>query len=535
MSGWTPVRGRPGVVETDVRHVRTRLGGAAFALLRHLFVGGVRAPRTAEPGSGVCNSSATSTCGFTKTLWGAEPWGCGIRAHGGCQAQPPPRWCRWEPDCPAPNASGYTLSGPPAAAALGWPRGGQGVEFVYRGVAAKWAEPRCSVDRVLPLGGGAVFIAMAQPCFAAWVHKCHERHLPGALPPTGIENVGWKAGGAAVPGTWYLDSEAGVLQYAPRPGEDMAAAEVVLPLLEQLVAVRGLEGGLRFTGLSFQHNGWRRPGSDEGFVENQSGVDAEGRMTPAAVAVWNSTGVVFHRCEFRRLGSAGLGLGGGTASSRADACRFEDISSAAFQAGCASCKRGQGADVNNSLSDSVVERAAAELHGAAAVFVPYAAATRITHNTITNVSYVPISVGWGWRSQTSIARDNIISGNRISYYKMLLNDGGCIYTLDVQPGTQVSRNWCSHQGTASEGGLYPDNGSSNMSWTQNVLSDMGASNWLNIDPHSENLLVRGNWHSTNRSKNLGGAGITIEGNHLVGQGQFPLSARQIMFASGPRP
>ena len=68
-----------------------------------------------------------------------------------------------------------------------------------------------------------------------------------------------------------------------------------------------------------------------------------------------------------------------------------------------------------------------------------------------------------------------------------------------------------------------------------MSSDMAASNWLNIDPHSENLLVQGNWHSTNRSKNLGGAGITIEGNHLVGQGQFPLSARQIMSTSGPRP
>jgi len=68
------------------------------------------------------------------------------------------------------------------------------------------------------------------------------------------------------PGEWYLERTTGTLYYWPLPGEDMATAEVVAPVLEQLVVFRGdREGGkvvhdIVLRGLSFQHADWRIPG-----------------------------------------------------------------------------------------------------------------------------------------------------------------------------------------------------------------------------------------------------------------------------------
>ena len=532
-AGWAPAAGHRGVMEVSVAHLRSLVGETAFPLLRHLFVEGSRAPRTAEAGSGVCNSTATSTCGFTRTIWGSRAWGCGPRRHGDCAATPMPAWCATQAQCPASNISGgFRVRGAAAAAALAWPRNGHGVEFVFTGIAAKWAEPRCPVDRVERLGADEAHVVMMAPCWADWLKKTRERHLPAPLPPTGIENIGFRQGSPAVPGSWYLDTERDMLQYAPRAGEDPRRLSMVVPVVEQLVVMDGVRG-LRFRGFTFSHTTWSRPGSPEGFIENQSGNDMQGRMTPASVSLTNSSAVAFSDCLFTRLGNAGLGVSRGSHDTTAERCTFADISGGAYQAGCTSCVRADRVDENNSLVNSVVRNTAVELRGAAAVLVAYAARTTIAHNTITNCSYVPVSVGWGWRGEASFAQTNRVAFNRISHYKLVLNDGGCIYTLDVQPGTLISRNWCSHQGTASEGGLYPDNHSANMTFDSNVLSNLSsATNWLNIDPGSNTLRITNNYHSNNLSKNLGSHGILLEHNHFV-QGAFPPPALEIMRQSGP--
>ena len=41
------------------------------------------------------------------------------------------------------------------------------------------------------------------------------------------------------PGEWYLDRKAQVLYYIPRSGEDMNAAEIVAPVVEKLLELKG--------------------------------------------------------------------------------------------------------------------------------------------------------------------------------------------------------------------------------------------------------------------------------------------------------
>ena len=82
-------------------------------------------------------------------------------------------------------------------------------------------------------------------------------------------------GFAASPaGTWYFDRQAREVLYKPRPGEDMASADCVLPILEQLIVGQGqpLVRPLRnitLSGLRFAYTTWLGPNSKDGYVRTQ--------------------------------------------------------------------------------------------------------------------------------------------------------------------------------------------------------------------------------------------------------------------------
>ena len=52
--------------------------------------------------------------------------------------------------------------------------------------------------------------------------------------------------------------------------------------------------------------------------------------------------------------------------------------------------------------------------------------------------------------------------------------------LGPQNGSQIHDNWVYNQHTASSGALYPDEGSAYSTWTHNVVTDIGTSEWLHL-------------------------------------------------------
>jgi len=84
---------------------------------------------------------------------------------------------------------------------------------------------------------------------------------------------------------WYHDTAAGELWYRPWPGEDMAAAEVIAPMIETLIRIEGTLDHpvhhLRFEGLTFEHSTWVQP-------------SREGRQQP--VGITSRRGSVRYRC-----------------------------------------------------------------------------------------------------------------------------------------------------------------------------------------------------------------------------------------------
>ena len=84
------------------------------------------------------------------------------------------------------------------------------------------------------------------------------------------------------PGQWYLDRAQGVVFYLPRAGEDLAKAEVIAPVLQQLVRLEGKpEAGqvvehVGFRGLRFAHAAGQRHGRATDYLQGIS------RRAPAA-------------------------------------------------------------------------------------------------------------------------------------------------------------------------------------------------------------------------------------------------------------
>lgn len=461
------------------------------------------------------------------------------------------------------------------AAPVGGARLPSGAELVYPQSTSPWTEPRCAVVRA-----NATFVEMAQPCWRNLVHKACGQGAKGppvrinassftrahptsavlrpraiGAPTEGrgyVENVGWEAIRAV--GEWALGTD-GYIYYAPRDADgevgEAIGLEAVMPELEVLVRIKGT-ANVSFSGFAFEYATWRRPSGGEGFVEQQAGCAPLGDdprnhdcdadevwswKTPGNVRVVSSQSIAFLGCRFAHLGGVALDL---TSSSecKIEGCVLRDISASAIQIGGFRDPRGAWRDRGNTVRDCLIEGAAAEFSGAVGVNVGYTVGTVVEHNTLHALSFSAISVGWGWNRHAcagcSDSRDNLVHANRIQDYKRRLNDGGAIYMLGPQNGSLVSDNYISHQGTASCGALYPDEGSAYSRWRRNVVTDIGNSSWLHIwTPTIHNVTVEANYADTPRLLNAG-MDCPMLDNVVFEPGRPPPEARVIMRAAGTR-
>jgi hypothetical protein len=119
------------------------------------------------------------------------------------------------------------------------------------------------------------------------------------------------------PGEWYLDPSARRFYYTPRPGEDMAAADVVAASAPGLILGGGTKdrpiAGVIFKGIRFEYTA--QPGS----------LAAAKEAPAAAVRFSYAGGIQFLEDEFVHLGTPALGLGPAVADCTVDGCAFADV------------------------------------------------------------------------------------------------------------------------------------------------------------------------------------------------------------------
>jgi hypothetical protein len=282
-------------------------------------------------------------------------------------------------------------------------------------------------------------------------------------------------------------------------------------------------------GVTFSHTTWMRP-SEKGHVPLQAGMflteayklrpqidrpnnhklDNQGWLgrADAAVELRHTEGIRFEQCRFEHLGGSGIDFVEGCKRGITTGCTFTDIAMNGYVCGAFSTaglethRPYRPTDFRMLCTGEVVEEChfcdvTNEDWGCVAVCAGYVNGIRIEHNTIHDISYTGISLGWGWHRDLGCMGHNIVRANLIYNYAQHMYDCAGIYTLGNQPETVIAENVVRDIARPSYVHdpdhwfyLYTDEGSSNITirdnWTPEekfLKNANGPGNaWLNNGP-----------------------------------------------------
>ena len=303
------------------------------------------------------------------------------------------------------------------------------------------------------------------------------------------------------PGEWYLNRDADTIYYIPREGEDMTKAETYMGRLEHLVSGLGSKAetisNIRFDNLAFMHTTWAQGETEEGWVDIQAGFykgagpDTVSGIRPSSALEFKYVrNIDFIGCTFAHIGNAALDFSTSTQNVTIASNHIYDISNNGIMLGGHndnldySPRTSQLSlirSIDNLIIDNTIHNIGAEYYDACGIVRGYTYNTIVAYNTITDVPYTGMSIGWGWghgkgdREQTETQfPDGMFSGNailcnRVNNAMQLLADGGGIYTLGRQDNMLIAGNYITNIG---EQGIYLDNGSGNITVRDNVILDV---------------------------------------------------------------
>ncbi len=331
------------------------------------------------------------------------------------------------------------------------------------------------------------------------------------------------------PGEWYHDIREHKVYYMPRKGETIR--EAIVPVLPTLVEFIGTPErpvrNITIKGVAFHHTTWMRP-SEQGHVPLQAGMflteayklrpqidrpnnyklDNQGWLgrADAAVELRYAEDVNFDRCRFEHLGGSGLDYVFACCRGTTTHCTFTDIAMNGYVCGSFSP---EGLETHlpyaptdfrevctgQTVSDCDFHDVTNEDWGCVAIAAGYVNGITIDHNTIHDVSYTGISLGWGWNRDSVCMRDNRVHANLIYNYAQHMYDCAGIYTLGNQPGTIISENVVRDIAKPS------------------YVHDPNHWFYLYTDEGSSNITIRDNWTPEEKFlKNATGPGNVWENN-----------------------
>ena len=331
------------------------------------------------------------------------------------------------------------------------------------------------------------------------------------------------------PGEWYHDIREHKVYYMPRAGETIR--EAIVPMLETLVEFIGTAEhpvrNITMKGIRFSHTTWMRP-SEKGHVPLQAGMylmeayklrpqidrpnnhklDNQGWLgrADAAVELRYTEDCSFDGCRFEHLGGSGLDYVIACRRGTTTKCIFTDIAMNGYVCGSFSPEGlethlpYQPTDFREVCTGQTVEQSlfydvSNEDWGCVAICAGYVSGITIDHNTIHDVSYTGISLGWGWNRDLVCMKDNKVHANLIYNYANHMYDCAGIYTLGNQPGTLISENVVRDIATPS------------------YVHDPNHWFYLYTDEGSSNITLRDNWTPSDKFlKNANGPGNVWENN-----------------------
>jgi hypothetical protein len=288
---------------------------------------------------------------------------------------------------------------------------------------------------------------------------------------------------------------------------------IVVPLAEGLISIIGKENqsvkNIHFEGITFQYSKWEIP--EMGYCGVQAchfdPRPSSGGWAVVPAAVYSEWGenILFTNCAFKNLGGSGVWFGTASKNCKVINSELVDISGNGIMIG-----EGQDRVVNgepwwqsaaeqvalaNSIENCTVTECGAQFYGAVGIWCGLTAETVIKNNSIFNLPYTGVSVGWMWSPVPTPCRQNIIDGNHIHHIMNILSDGGGIYMLGLQPGSKILNNHIHdveiNAGRAESNGMFLDEGITDVVVEKNLIYNIAKSP-LRFHKATTNL-VKGNY------------------------------------------
>ena len=324
--------------------------------------------------------------------------------------------------------------------------------------------------RVVEFGSEGIWKMMG------WDTRYYIEHSPDALD---------------APGEWYLDRERGELLYRPLPGERPETAEVLAPVSEQLLLLRGQRDTnlfvehVTFRGLSFQHTDWTaniafagRAGAVRPYEICDRPVGYQGTQAaypvPGTIALADTRHCAFRNCDVSLVGNYAFALGDGAKDTVVQRCHLHHLGAGGVKVGGARTRTGAALAERNVIDNNFIHYGGRVYRAAVGVLILRSSHNRVSHNEISDLTYTGVSVGWDWGYGPSSAHHNVVEHNHIHRIgRGHLSDMGGIYTLGISTGTVLRNNrihdlHCYKYGATA---LYQDQASSEMLLENNVCSN----------------------------------------------------------------
>ncbi len=344
-------------------------------------------------------------------------------------------------------------------------------------------------------------------------------------------------------GEWYLDS-AGYLYYIPRNGEEMGAANVIAPVLEEIINFNG-SSNITLDGIGFKYTTWLYP-TGNSFIGSQSGINPEAysgswqdTAMDYAIFARNVDGITISNCTFSELGGGGVHFGNGAKNNLVTGCEVYNCAGGGIYFERVNQSAPPKADIieNNTVSYSIVHDIGTEYNSCAGIFIGFARTMIVNNNEVYNTPYTGISVGWGWNDPGShdkfktdvVCRDNKVYRNLVHDVMLTLTDGGGIYNLGSQPGMEIQGNVVYNVGHTNgeydEIAYYLDDGSRFITMTDNI----GYGAWRPLYIKGKYNVSTGNYFDMENIRPETPDASHVIDNTVIADGEYP---QDIIFAAG---
>lgn len=268
------------------------------------------------------------------------------------------------------------------------------------------------------------------------------------------------------PGEWYLDRAKGEVLYMPLADEDMAKAEVIAPVSNKFLVVKGAKD-IAFKGLRFLHSNYLYPA--DGLHDSQAASSNGG-----AIDIEDASGIHFTNCEIAHVGEYAVYFKNGSSDSSLTHCHLHDLGGGGVRVGETGRPDEERVCHHIAIDDCIIQHGGRLHPSACGVVMTFAHHCSVTQCDIGDLYYTGVSIGWVWGYSESVGRENRLENCHMHHLGWAyLSDMGGFYGLGNAPGTVVRGNHVHHVASHRYGGwgLYTDEGSGDVLMENNLVHD----------------------------------------------------------------